>query len=173
MKPIARLNTALREGLLPALWRRDEAVSSVEVAVVAPVLALFIVGMIDYGSVLTRQSAMANAVRAGAQYAVIDPPLDGDYVDVRDRVRDAAPARKDGLLQSPEIRLICECVGDPNPGTAGAEVACFADACGAGVSELVYLNIRLQEQHPLIFTYPGFANPITVGSSTTVLLGGG
>lgn len=174
MKPLAKLRKALLEGrgLLAPLWRRDEGVTSVELAFVVPVLALIVIGMIDYGAASTRQSALANAVRAGAQYAIIDPPLDLDYADVVQQVRAAAPAPKIGALQDPQFRLFCECPGDPAAGTAAAEVACFGGAC-VGVSELVYLDIQLSEQYPLIFSYPGFNNPVTLGSSTTVLLGGG
>ena len=168
MKPIAKLRTARLEarGLLAALWRRAEGVSSIEMAFAAPFLALIIVGMIDYGTASTRQSALANAVRAGAQYAVIDPPLDLDYSDVIQRVRDAAPTPKIGAVQNPVITLFCEC---PNGNPVAGVVACFADVCLPN-NELTYLNIQLSEQYPLIFSYPRINNPVTLGGSTTVLL---
>lgn len=143
----------LRDRLF-SLWRGTEGVSAVELAFAMPFLALLIIGMVDYGTAFVRSMALGNAVHAGVQYAMARPPLmGGDLTGIRQTVLDAAPAPKIGT-HDPDVRTVCAC----NP----SDTTFFVCGTGGGCDELVYLQITLTEQYPLILSYPGFSSPITL-----------
>ncbi len=143
----------LRDGLF-SLWRGTEGVSAVELAFAMPFLALLIVGMLDYGTAFVRSMALGNAVHAGIQYAMARPPLmGGNLTGIRQTVLDAAPTAKIGT-HDPDVGTVCAC----NP----TDTTFFVCGTGGGCEELVYLQITLTEQFPLILSYPGFSNPLTL-----------
>ena len=53
--------------------RRDEGVSTVEFALVAPLLLLLLVGIIDVARGINAYVTVANASREGARYAMLSP----------------------------------------------------------------------------------------------------
>lgn len=63
----AGLRAALRR--LLGRTRRDDGVSAVEFAIVAPVLILLVVGMLEFGFVMHDNIAVSTAVRTGARTA--------------------------------------------------------------------------------------------------------
>lgn len=129
---------------------------------IAPVLVLIMIGLIDFSLVLTRQMSLANAVRAGLQYATIRRPIQGDVTAIRQAVLDAAPIPKIGT-HDPTVLLVCEC---PD-GTGVAD--CDPAACG-GTDILSFIDITLEEDFPLLLPYPGFSNPISLSEQATVRL---
>lgn len=146
---------------LARLWQGDSGLAAVELALLAPFLTLLMIAMTDYGLAWTRQMALANAVRAGTQYAMIRRPMEGDVSGIHQRVIDAAPADVGG---TPQVTFICEC---PD-GQAVAD--CNPAACGAGVDLRHYVTVTLQEDYPLILSYPGISNPIRLENSATIRL---
>jgi hypothetical protein len=137
-------------------------VSAVELAMIAPVLALLTVGIVDYGLVWSRNMELANAVRAGTQYAMIRRPIQGDTTAIRQQVIDSAPEPKIGS-HDPQVTLFCEC---PN-GTSVPR--CDPTVC-APADMQTFISITLSEQYPLLLDYPGFDNPVQLTQSSTMRL---
>jgi Flp pilus assembly pilin Flp len=169
MESTTTLRRAWRRGAWSRSWacllslgRGQAGVSAVELAMIAPVLALLIVGTVDYGLVWTRNTQITNAVRAGTQYAMIRRPIQGDTTAIRQQVIDAAPAPKIGS-HDPQVTLFCECPG----GTAAA--GCDPAVCAPADME-TFISITLSEQYPLLLDYPGFNNPVTLTQSSIMRL---
>jgi Flp pilus assembly protein TadG len=163
MRPTEKLSTASLSprNVLSRLWQGNSGLAATELALLAPVLVLLMIAMTDYGLAWTRQMALANAVRAGTQYAMIRRPVQGNTAGIHQRVVDAAPADLGG---TPAVTFFCEC---PD-GQAVAD--CSANACGAGIDLRHYVTVTLQEDYPLILNYPGIGNPVSLENSATIRL---
>lgn len=148
--------------VLRPIGREMSGIATLEFALIAPLLGLILFGVLDYGLVSARKMALANAVRAGAQYAMIRRPIQGDVSAIRQAVLNAAPEPKIGVHDA-QVTLFCEC---PD-GTMVAD--CDPGSC-AGTTILSFVDIVLAEQYPLMLPYPGFANPLTLGERVTVRL---
>jgi hypothetical protein len=55
------------------MFRREEATSTVEFALVAPVLFLLLVGILDLGRAVNAYVTVGNAAREGSHYAILHP----------------------------------------------------------------------------------------------------
>jgi len=55
------------------VFRRDEGTSTIEFALVAPVLFLVLVGILDLGRAVNAYVTVSNAAREGSHYAVLHP----------------------------------------------------------------------------------------------------
>ena len=155
--------------MLPASWRRpwvlwarlrgeDRGIAAIELALIAPVLALIIVAIVDFGMAFSRQMTLANGVRAGVQYAMVRRPVQGDTDAIQQTVADNAYVP----LGNVTVNWVCECSGD-----GSSAPTCSVDDCG-GDDVNHSLNIGVTEQFELILSYPGLTNPVTLGD--TVLL---
>jgi hypothetical protein len=67
----------------------------VELALILPVLALILLGIVDFGRVFYTYGALANAAREGARYCALHP---ADTEGTRTRVRDELEARVSPVL---------------------------------------------------------------------------
>ncbi len=115
--------------------RSVSGVASLELALLLPALVLLVVGVFDFGLVIHQKTQLAHAARAGAQYALIRRPQEGDLSGVETAVNDTAPADTTGT------RVIgsdfwCEC-----PATPGTVVACTISTCPRSV----YISVSIEE----------------------------
>lgn len=147
--------------LMPRLWRDRRGLATVELAVLAAALTLLAIGVIDYGQTLVRKTELANAVRAGAQYALIRKPIGGDMSEIRNAVAATAPADKNDSQTITAIPF-CEC---PGAGTIDCSLAC-AD----GAERQFFVQITLQETFETLLPYPGIPNSFSLREETIVRL---
>ncbi len=134
--------------------------SSVELALVLPFLALLVVAMIDYGTVINYKMQLANAVRAGTQYTMVRKPVQQDLTEIRQAVLDTAPPDETGT-RALATNFFCEC---PD----GTPIPC-EDECGVG-ERGSYVSIVLTQKYPLILSYPGIDNPVSLSSEAVIRL---
>jgi Flp pilus assembly protein TadG len=80
------------------LTRDDRGASAVELALIAPLLVLLLLGMVHFAWVEVHRMQMTNAVRAGLQYASVRMSL--SEKDINEAVKAAAPAADDRNLSS-------------------------------------------------------------------------
>jgi Flp pilus assembly protein TadG len=122
----------------------DRGAGAVELALVAPLLVGLLLGTVHYGSVAVHRMQMANAVRAGLQYASVRKPVLGEDTDlspITDAVKTAAPAagKSDRSVVS---SLYCEC-------SDGTPISC-QDTCATG-NRSVFVRIVITESFsPLV-----------------------
>ncbi len=145
-----------------ARFRGEETgVAVVELALIAPVLALIIIAIVDFGMAYTRQMTLANGVRAGVQYAMVRRPVQSNTGAIAQTVADNAHVP----LASVTVAWVCECSD-----TGFNAPACDVDVdCGGGdVNRSIAIGVT--EQFSLILSYPGVTNPVTLGDQVLLRL---
>jgi Flp pilus assembly protein TadG len=121
----------------------------VELALVAPVLALMLTGLIDFGAAAYNKMALESAARAGVEYAMANP---SDTAGIAAAVAEAADVAAEEITVT--TAQFCEC---PD----GTAAAC-SDTCGAATSPNVFLSVDVSRSYGLILSYPGFESPLTL-----------
>jgi Flp pilus assembly protein TadG len=95
-------------------FRNQQGQSMTEFALVLPILALLLFGVIQFGIVFNNYITLTDAVRAGARKGAVGRHLNNPAAAVEQTVRDAATD-----LKQPDLIVNVS----PNPGwTANAEV---------------------------------------------------
>lgn len=96
-------------GISPRLSVDERGTTALELALIAPLLVLLLLGMVHFGSVEVHRMQMTNAVRAGLQYASVRKPVfgeDTDLTSIDKAVETAAPASDHRSVSS---KLYYEC----------------------------------------------------------------
>jgi Flp pilus assembly protein TadG len=142
-----------------ARLRQDRrGATAVELALVAPVLAIILVPMTDLAMGAYRQMQVTTAVEAGARYAV----LHGfDSTGISNAVTSATSLA--GIDVTPAPAQSCGCVS----GTSIAAATCGA-ACADGNVAGTYVTVNANTPYALLFAYPGLGNPLTLSAQSTV-----
>ena len=135
-----------RQGLR-RLLRTERGVAAVELALIAPVIAIIILGVVDYGRVFTRTTTLANAAKAGTQFAMISRPQQGDLSAILTATQTALP--DDFAGTTPDVQLRCEC---PPVGSGLQDCAAAEASCGVGTPS-IYVQITIQETYATLFDY--------------------
>jgi Flp pilus assembly protein TadG len=150
-----------REGARDFVRDRRGAIA-IEWALVVIFLVTALIGAVHFGDASVHKMQMANAVRAGMQYATVRKPVQEDTSGVVNAVIDAAP--DDGLTETRELTvdMYCEC-------PTGGQVACDTD-CGGGEERRSYISIVLQEEYEPILKLPFMPNRMTLRTDETVRL---
>ena len=141
------------------IGRRGAA--SLELALLAPLLATLVVGAFDFGRHGLALARATSAAEAGVQYALQSP---GNAADVG---AIAVAAQTDAGLSAADLgvaaRTYCTCPG------AGGEVGCAA-ACSDGGYTLRHLEVSVERAFVPLFDYPGLAGARTIVATRTARL---
>ena len=149
--------------MLPRLRLRPrlgtEGLAAIELAFVAPFLVLLMTGGWDLGNVIYQAERLANAARAGAQFGLATNN-NTNYSGMVQAARNDATDPNNALNVT--ATQVCTC-----PGGTPTAAACGA-ACPGGASQLVYVQVTVNENYSTMFTYPFVSNPVSLTS--TVML---
>ena len=146
--------------LLARLRGEDSGIAVIELALVAPILALIIVAIVDFGLAYARQMTLANGVRAGVQYAMVRRPVQGNTGAIAQTVADNAGV----ALANVEVSWVCTCSD-----SGGAAPTCSVSECG-GADVNHSIRIAVTESYTMILSYPGMSNPISLGDQVLLRL---
>lgn len=160
--PLATLRRRL--GRLPGLltrWRDATSGSTaLEFALLAGLLVVLAVGAYDFGRLGIEKSRVTSAAQAGVRYGAHDQGSADDVDGMVQAARDDA-GDVDGSL-SVAAGKSCRC---PDTG----EVSCSA-TCADGVYPPMYVEVTVQGEIALLFSYPGIAPSVTLGSTSAMRL---
>lgn len=145
--------------LFRALAQDRQGVAATEFALIASVLVLLLMGAIDFGAAAVHRMQISNAVRAGTQYALIRPPVQGDVSAVREAVVDTLPASADPD-RVVAVTFTCRC---PSSGP----IDC-AEECGNGESKASFIRVSVEETHELMIDWPVLRNPLVMRQDMTL-----
>lgn len=132
----------------------ERGAGAVELALIAPLLVGLLMGTVHFGSVAVHRMQMANAVRAGLQYASVRKPALGestDFTSINMAVESAAPAASNSD-RSVVSSLYCEC-------SDGTPTSC-ENSCETG-NRSVFIGIVMTES---------YAPPLNMADTTTMIL---
>lgn len=148
--------------------QNDRGSITVETGLIITVLSVLGMGILDFGLAFNRSMELANAVRAGMQYASVRKPLAGDMSAIENAIKTALPANNRSTDPVINISMICKCPDDDNtPCTSSGGVSID---CSDGSSRQSYIYITLRESYDLLFTYPSVGTQLTLSKSTAVRL---
>lgn len=109
--------------------RRERGAAIIEMAIVFPVLAVLLFGMITAGIALDDKQQMTHATREGARYAAVVPKsqtfVTGTWAS---NVRDLIIERSDGALTAADI---CVSLVEGSPGLVVSPAASFSTSGSA------------------------------------------
>ena len=143
---------------------------TVELALLAPVMAFMLVGAIDFGSYVFGKMQLQNASRAGAQYAIQAGRNIEDTAAITAAVQAASDLEAGTTITT---QTFCGCadggevVVDPREGctgTASSTLKC------SGEDEFPVLAIRVTVANTFttLFPYPGIPSPLTLQGETVM-----
>lgn len=143
--------------------RDEEGSITIETALVAVLLNFIGVGVLDFGLAFAHKMQLANAVRAGMQYAVVRKPVDGDYSAIINAVTQTVPTATEHANRTISVTLTCEC---PD----GSTIDCVGEdgedlTCDDSSLRAAYLDITVNETYDMLLNYPGL--PATLSFSET------
>jgi Flp pilus assembly protein TadG len=139
-------------------WADDRGIVAVELALFAPVLVLLLIGLIDLGLLFHRQLSLDQAVRAGADYAVITRATPQTVDAVRAAVLQAAPEDSGGTrVVSANMACLCD----------GVTMACSTQCPDLTVPQ-AFVTIDLGETMQPLIPYPFVGQSIRLVSTSTV-----
>jgi Flp pilus assembly protein TadG len=124
-------------------WRSTNGAAAAEFAVLFPILAILIVGLVDFGRVYYTGVTVANAARTGAEYGSTDPANSGDTTGMR------LAAQQDGAEAGTvdiSARRFCLC--------GGSSASCTV-LCGSGAAPEVYVEVSARTSFATLLPYPG------------------
>ncbi|MDH3236605.1 MAG: pilus assembly protein [Alphaproteobacteria bacterium] len=127
-----------------ALRRDEDGAIAVEWALVAGFLGFLFLGAFNYGVAALHKMEMANAVRAGLQYAVVRKPIQGDTSQINNTVQTAAPKDNTGT-RSIAVTMFCQC-------SDGSSATC-SGTCSSGDPQ-TYIAIVMQEGYDTLINLP-------------------
>jgi Flp pilus assembly protein TadG len=139
----------------------EDGVSAIEFAFVAGILSMLLLGICDFGLGFWEKMQVANAARAGAEFAVKNGY---DATNIQTAVTNATNLA--GIQASPAPFSSCGC---PNA-TTGVATATCGGSCPDGSTAGTYVTVNAQVSYRTLFAWPGISNPLTLASSATVRL---
>jgi Flp pilus assembly protein TadG len=139
------------------LWAAQDGVSTLEFAVVVPVLCILVLGVLDFGMVLWEQMEVSNAARAGAEYAVTANSYSSSTASTA--VTSATGLSSITATPAPQGPSY----GCPDA-TRGILSASSTATCPDGSAPGRYVVIYAQASYNTIFTWPGVPDPITLSA---------
>lgn len=126
--------------------------SVLEIALLAPMLLLMLVGTIEIGRYAYFAIEATNAARAGVQYGTQSLIDSKDVAGIKAAASNDAP---DLIQLNVTAKDLCACSSNPSH-----YVGCPAQRCGAG-HPVVFLQVNTTAQVPSLFHYPGLPATFT------------
>ena len=122
---------------------------AVEFALVAPFLITLLAGVADFGFAMYERMGISNGARAGAQFAVVSTNNAANANGILQAVVNGT--QKTVAELDVASAMTCEC--------DGVVVVCTG-VCAGNVPTEVYVTVNVTYRHPLLFPWPGVANPV-------------
>ena len=141
------------------LWAAREGAGAIEFAFVASLLAVLLLGLVDFGTGFWEDMQVGNAARAGAEFAAKNGY---DSTNIQTAVTNATSLA--GLQANPAPTQACGCAN----ATSGITPQTCSTSCPNGELAGTYVTVNAQVSYRMVFSWPGIANPLTLASSAMV-----
>jgi Flp pilus assembly protein TadG len=150
-------NKVAISGRRPSTTRasRQRGSAILELAIAVPLLTMVLAGTMELGRAYYAAAEVANAARAGVQFAAINPANASNSAGMQQAAKDDA-MNVSGLTAT--ASKFCEC-------SDGTSVDCTTGSCSG---KRTYVKVATSVQFQTIGTYPGIPSPFTIGSQATM-----
>jgi Flp pilus assembly protein TadG len=136
----------------------DSGLAAIEFGMIAPVLALAIIGTVDLGMGIYRKMQVQNAAQAGAEYAVTHGFVASAVTSAITNAT-ALPT----IQVSPEPVKFCGC-----PSAAGVIAAACGSTCPGGAQAGTYITASARTTYVTLLPYPLFPTSFDLAAQSTV-----
>ncbi len=138
-------------------WRAGQV--AVEIAIVAPLLALVLVVCADFGRIFYATVEVDNAARAAAQYASQSTTTAGNTTNIQQAAANGSPGLSGLTVSSSQ----CTC-GTP----VGTQTSCSGSAyCADSTTGTNYVTVTATATYKTLLKYPGIpSSTVLTGTAT-------
>src|SRR5437867_1351506 len=140
-------------------WGAEEGQAIVELGVLLPLLALMLLGTIDFARVFYTAMTVTHAARAGVQYGAQSNDASQDTAGMEQAARDAAQDLDSNSL-TVTAESYCQCANK-------TKVDCVTGVCPEG-SPPIYITVTAQTTFQTLVNYPGIPHTINVNRTATM-----
>jgi Flp pilus assembly pilin Flp len=147
-------------GRLVRLARDSEGASAIEFGFLAPILALLVMGIVDFGMGIWEDMEVANAAEAGAAYASVKG-WNATATKIQSAVTNATSLSTISASPAPSI-MSCGC---PNANSTAISSATCGTTCSDGSEAGHYWVVNAQASYSMFLRYPGIGNPMTLSAT--------
>jgi Flp pilus assembly protein TadG len=134
-------------------WRSDRGASAVELALALPLLAVVLLGTIDFGRLFYHAMAVTHAARAGAQYGSQSVGRAADHPGMQNAATTAAGDLGGGF--SATATHFCTCYVP----TTETSIGCTATCAG---ERRVYTQVTGTATFSTLVNYPGIPASVPI-----------
>ena len=150
-----------RRFAVKALWAafrgsRGGAVT-IELALLAPVMAFMLIGAIDYGNFIYQKMEVQNASRAGVQYAIQASANATDTSSIEAAVRAASDLPTSTTVIS---ATFCGCADGTESDTD--TIGSCSGACDGGEFPALSVRVTVSNTYSSMVDYPGIDDELTI-----------
>jgi Flp pilus assembly protein TadG len=138
-------------------WRDSRGVAAIELALIAPILALLLICTADLGLGIYRKMQVQNAAQAGAQLAALKG-FDANAIS-----NAVASATSLAVAASPAPSQFCGCATTTAVNTA----VCNTPCAGGGIAGN-YVKVSAQSNYTTLLIYPLLPRSFTFTVQSTV-----
>jgi Flp pilus assembly pilin Flp len=139
----------------------DRGVTMIEFAFIAPVIAVLIIGIIDFGMGLWQQMEVADAAEVGAAYAAANG-WNSSVSGIENAVTGATGLSSIAASPAPTWPPWCGCPS----ASSGITAATCGSPCSDGSLAGHYITVSAQSSYSTILPWPGISRPMTLSYST-------
>lgn len=133
----------------------ERGIAAIEFAMILPVLALILVGVIDYGMFINQRMKLQDLARTATQYVVQGGSAANVTADIIQASDFYSAASKKGQKIDVVPDVQCECAG-------GTPVSCTGICTGVGNYVRRFYSMTLSSTYKPIFAYPGVSKGVTM-----------
>lgn len=144
----------------------ERGAALVELAVVLPVLAVLLVGTIDFGRVFRDAMIVTNAARAGALYGGQSIPKSADTAGMISAADAVLSANNLGTGPASQASRSCVCADNSGNFTPTSPANTCSATC-AGGHVVVTVTVTATRTFSMINPFPGLPSTVTVARSAT------
>lgn len=142
--------------MLMRTWTRaEEGIAAVEFALLVPIVATLLVGIIDFGMYIHTFMRLEDLSRSAVQYVVLGgnpEDMPGVIIESSEVYNNAVDA---GNPLTYTATQICEC-------GSGVEVSCDEPTCDSGDYVRGFYNVEVEGSYNTILPYPGLPDAMTL-----------
>ena len=162
----------LRGELSRARRRSERGAALIELAVALPVLAIVLVGAIDFGRVFRLAMIVENAARAGAMYGAQDSAHAVDAAGMRLAGGNVLTANGLIALNAVTAAPTCECAnnsGGFSPRQPTAYDCSGASTCPGGTHLVVRVTVTATKTFSMTSAFLGLPTNVTIARTATMV----
>lgn len=142
----------------------DGGTIAVEFGMIAPIVLVMLLGVIEVSSAISQNLAVQASARAGTDFGLTKPPVQGDMQPIVGAVKAAMPAgwAADGSKPNVKATLVCEC-------EVSGPVACGGQ-CGQDERMQTYLKVDVTKNYTPIVNFRFFSTSVVFSNTSQIRL---